>query len=327
MLHRIPVSVVTGFLGSGKTTLLNRVLRDPEAARTAVIVNEFGEIGLDHELVASSDDTVVLLTSGCLCCAVKSDLIATLDDLLIRRRQGGVPPFARVAIETSGLADPSAVIQVLLGDPKVNAHYALDLVVATIDAVNGAATLDRHREAARQVACADRLVLTKTDLLPPGADLALRARLAALNPGAELVAGDGAASLLFGAAAEPRAWPESPSAHHDHDHGIRAFCVVREAPMAEATLALLRRALADSLGPDLLRVKGILNIAEHPRGPAVLHGAQAVLHDIAWLDGWPSADRRSRLVFITQGVGQDTVVELIDMLDRMTMRARRRAAS
>jgi G3E family GTPase len=183
----IPATLLTGFLGSGKTTVLNHVLKQPGMAATAVIVNEFGEIGLDHLLVERSTEDVVLLNSGCLCCTVRNDIVDTLTSLFVDRAKGKVPWFTRVVIETTGLADPAPILHTLMTEPIVAARYMLDGVVTTVDAVNGAATLDRQPEAVKQAAVADRLLLTKTDLSQPALRQALEARLAALNRSAPLI--------------------------------------------------------------------------------------------------------------------------------------------
>jgi len=321
----IPVSVLTGFLGSGKTTLLGRLVRRPEFARTAVIINEFGEVGLDHDLVEASEESFVQLQTGCLCCTIRGDLVLTLEDLLRRRDAGTVPRFERVVIETTGLADPAPILQALMTDPVAAERLALAGVVTTVDAATGAATLDRQREAVKQAAVADRLVLTKTDLLPASADLL--ARLAAINPSAPVLQAtfgqiepdrlfDGGLYDPAGKAPDVQIWLAADAhGHHHHDSGISSFCVMREAPIRAVALALFLETLAEHCGPDLLRVKGILNIAESPDHPAVIHGVQHVFHPPAFLERWPSADRRSRIVFITRDIPRAWIEHLLEALD------------
>jgi G3E family GTPase len=330
----IPVAVLTGFLGSGKTTLLGRLLRHPDFARTAVIINEFGEVGLDHDLIETSEESFIELQTGCLCCMVRGDLVLTLEDLVRRRDQGSVAPFERVVIETSGLADPAPILHALMSDAGLSERLALAGVVATVDAVNGLATLARQPESIKQVAVADRLILTKTDL--PEADLAgLAARLTALNPSATQLRAsfgevDPARLFDMGPAASPQggrdlqAWlgldahvahahernPPSP-----HDAEISTFAIPRAEPLRAVTLTLLLEALAEHCGGDLLRLKGIVNIAESPDRPAVIHGVQHVFHPPVWLDRWPSPDRRTRMVFITRGIPRPWVEALLAALE------------
>ena len=326
----IPVSVLTGFLGSGKTTLLAQLLRDPGMARTAVIINEFGDIALDHELIETSDESFVQLSTGCLCCRVRSDLVDTLMDLAQRRSAGHVLPFERVVIETSGLADPAPILHALMTDRGLAEHYALGGVVTTVDAVTGSAALDAQPEALRQAAVADRLVLTKTDLVATDVP-ALMARLASLNataPVLRVVQGRIAPDDLFGDDFGARVrglpiTPTVPAALHRDD--LVSFSLVRDAPLRGVTLALLLSALAENCGADLLRMKGIVQVVERPEQPAVIHGVQHVYFAPQWLPRWSSADRRSRFVFIGRRVREAWVRNLIELLDDEVMEAAARA--
>ncbi|TAK47827.1 MAG: GTP-binding protein [Xanthobacteraceae bacterium] len=367
---RTPVTIITGFLGSGKTSLLNRALRAPEMAHTAVVINEFGEVSLDHALAAASDDAVVVLENGCLCCTVRSDLVGTLNSLYHAREAGDLPRFDHVVIETSGLAEPGPVLQAFLSEPTLDGLYRVAGVIALVDAVNATTTFFNHDEAVRQAALADRILLTKLDLVAP-ADAAareaeLRQLLAQINPAAVIARIDdptlSVTALLTSAGfdpatpgADPRPWLnlaayDAASAHdhacddhddHAHDHpgphdhhlisrGIESFCLVRDEPLTRAALQFLLDGIAQNLGPSLLRVKGLLNVAEEPGRPAVIQGAQHLLHTMTWLDRWPDADQRTRVVFITQGVAQAALKDMIELLDRLaarTARARARAAT
>jgi G3E family GTPase len=323
--------VLTGFLGAGKTTLLNRLLKDPALTDTAVIINEFGEIGIDHLLVEAVSDGIVELSAGCLCCTVRGDLIATLENLLRARDNGRVSPFKRVIIETTGLADPAPVLHVLMVHPYLMMRYRLDGVITVVDAVNAMGTLDRHKESVKQVAVADRIVLTKADL---AGDVArLRARLAALAPGARLLdaaAGEATVAALFDTGpwrTETRgpqvtAWlaDEAVAAHdhgagfafdvNRHDANVRAFVVTEEAPIRAAAFELFLDLLRGLHGPKLLRVKGVVKLAEDPARPVVVHGVQHVFHPPIQLERWPDEDERTRLVFIVDGLPEADVRKL-----------------
>ena len=324
----IPVTLLTGFLGSGKTTVLNHVLQQPDMAATAVIVNEFGEIGLDHLLVERSSEDVVLLNSGCLCCTVRGDIVDTLTNLFVDRVKNKVPFFTRVAIETTGLADPAPILHTLMTDPIVAARYMLDGVVTTVDAVNGAGTLDRQSEAVKQAAVADRLLLTKADLAAPAARQAIEARLAALNPSAPIVPvaqGVVDPAVLFNIgfydpvakSADVQRWlrDEAFASGHEHEHldvnrhddRVRAFCITRERPISWRALSAWLDGLATMRGDDLLRLKAIVAVSDRPNQPVVLHGVQHLFHPPVLLPEWPSSDHRTRMVFITRDLPREAI--------------------
>jgi G3E family GTPase len=341
----IPLSVLTGFLGAGKTSLLNRLLQDPALAGTAVIINEFGEIGLDHLLVKAIDDNIVLLQSGCLCCTMRGDLVAALENLL-RDLDNGRVSFHRVILETTGLADPAPVLQTAMAHPYLVMRYRLDGVITVVDAVNANATLDEHLEAVKQVAVADRIVLTKTDLLDSDARRTgkqqLLARLHALNPAAPILdAASGEAGpehLLDAGLFDParkspdvKRWladeayvdaahgDDGDHGHHDHHHDpnrhdarIRAFTMATDKPIPGATFEMFIDLVRSLHGPKLLRLKGIVKIAETPETPLVIHGVQHVMHPPAYLEAWPDADQRTRIVLITRDLEPQAVTRLFD---------------
>jgi G3E family GTPase len=329
---RIPVSVITGFLGSGKTTLLNRLLQDPAMAGAAVIINEFGEIGLDHLLIATPNENTVLLSSGCICCTVRGDLVNTLRDLDKQRRAGDLPPFDRVLIETTGLADPVPIVQTVVIDEKLAPAYLLDSVITLVDGVNGLQQLQSQPESMKQAAVADRLLITKTDLADASAVAALQERLGLINPGAELrhlVRGEIPASALFGAVIAPQSratdlarWLREgeyrkvearqglqPAAAHGED--IRSYSIAFDSPVTRAGLTAWLTAVASLRGAELLRVKGLLNIDGEP---VAVHAVQTLIHEPVTLQQWPDAERRSRLVFITRGMDRAAIESTLDVL-------------
>lgn len=324
----IEALVLTGFLGSGKTTLLGHLLRQPEFSRTAVIINEFGEIGLDHDLVEASEESVIELQTGCLCCKIRNDLATTLHDMLRRRDEGGITPFTRVVIETSGLADPAPILQTLMTDAMLAGRIVLGGVVTTVDAVNGTETLNREEISVKQAALADRLVLTKTDLAGP-MQLSLIRRLAALNATAPVLSAQRGqidpACLFDGGLYDPLAksldiqsWLRAEAISHGHSHqrhDVDTYAIVRRDPIRAVTLTLFLETLCEHCGGDLLRLKGIVNILESPDRPAVIHGVQHVFHPPSWLLRWPSDDRHSRIVFITRSVPRGWVNALLEALD------------
>jgi len=330
----IPVTLLTGFLGSGKTTLLNALVRSPLFARTLVIINEFGEVGLDHLLFTHTpdnvaEDIVVEMSSGCLCCTIRGDLRKTLKDLPWRFARDGKRRFDRVVIETTGLADPAPILHTLMADEAVAHRYRLDGVLATVDAANAAQTLSRQFEAVKQVAVADRLLLTKTDLVDEQTRSAVRRRLARINPAAaiiEVVAGQIDADALSGLSlystqgkpADVLRWLNAEAAlsnEHEHDHThdvnrhderIRAWSFVLDEPLDPALFEAWWETMKDLAGADLLRMKGLVHIAGQA-APTVVHAVQHLLHPPVTLARWPSDDKRSRLVFITRDLQRKTL--------------------
>ena len=301
----IPVTIVTGFLGSGKTTMLNQLLRAPHLADTVVIVNEFGEAGLDHLLIEQAIENTVLLKNGCICCTVRGDVADTLETLFAQRAAGTIPDFRRIAIETTGLADPGPVAHALVAEPGAGYACVLDGIVTTVDAMHGADTLTRHEEARRQVALADRILVTKTDLVPDTA--ALEAAVARLNPAAprrRLVMGAVSAEDVFALGPSSRAW----LAHHHHDHShdhtrhgdIGTVLLTHAGPMRWEALRLWLESVLSLRGDAVLRLKGLVEM-QGEAGPVVLQGVHHVMHPWSRLNDWPG-EARTQLVVITQGL-------------------------
>jgi G3E family GTPase len=320
---RIPLTVITGFLGSGKTTLLNALLARPEAANSAVIVNEYGEVGVDHDLVQGVTESVTLLDNGCVCCVLRGDLEQALRDLFLARRAGEISSFERVILETTGLADPAPVMQTLSIDPSLAELYRLDGVITLVDGVQGSAQLASMPEAVKQAAVADRLIITKSDLASASTIAELTQALKRINPTAQQV-------LAVGGAVEPelvlsvgldraRVQPEAverwlgPAQHgdagHHHTHDISTFTLWFDQPFERAVFERTIEVLTSLRGADLLRVKGLVNVAGES-GPVVIQGVQHLFHPPVTLAQWPGDDRRSRLVFITRGIEHATVSAL-----------------
>jgi G3E family GTPase len=322
---RLPVVAVTGFLGSGKTTLIRALLARPEGANTAIIVNEFGEVGIDQALLRSSSDVTVLLGNGCLCCNVRTDLQETLRTLFADRARGAVPSFERVIIETSGLADPGPVLQTFATDRALGREFHLQALVTVVDAVGGSANIERMPEARKQVALADRIILTKTDLAGAAALARLTAQIAALSPAPATVGDHGSVEpgfLLDEPPAPRRGFDLGPA---EHTHGIGTFSLIFDEPVHWACFEQAMAVLIALRGPDLLRVKGIVAVAEC-RGPVVVHAVQHLAHPPVELEDWPDADHRSRLVFVTRGLTRERVAQLFAAVGAIAMPAARGAS-
>jgi G3E family GTPase len=305
---RIPVSIVTGFLGAGKTTLIRALLQSPEGANTAIVVNEYGEIGIDNALLRASSDATVLLGNGCVCCMARSDLQETLRTLFADRARGAVPSFQRVIIETSGLADPGPLLQTFASDRALGQEFHLQALVTAIDAPNGARNLALAPEAREQIALADRIVMTKTDLSDPST---LIEEITALTAAPIEHAVNGAidpAYLLDERLDLPARIPEHDHAHA-HSRGIESFALTFDRPLSWPAFEQAMAVLTALRGPDLLRVKGIVAV-EGTKGPVVIHAVQHTAHRPIELEAWPDDDQRSRLVFITRGIGRSEVEAL-----------------
>ncbi|MGS1094869.1 CobW family GTP-binding protein [Aquamicrobium terrae] len=352
----IPVTVLTGFLGSGKTTLLNRLLKTPELKDTAVIINEFGDVAIDHLLVEQASDGIIELSDGCLCCTVRGELVDTLAELVDRVQTGRIAALSRVVIETTGLADPAPVLRSIMAHPVLVQAFRLDGVLTLVDAVNGAATLDAHMEAVKQAAVADRIVLSKLDMVADEAVPAgLTARLSRLNPSAPILDVRNAGLRdLFGCGlydpetktADVRRWlgearhdhdnyaceghhdHDAHHRHHHHDGRIRTDTLVHDGPVPFAAIEMFLDLLRSTHGENLLRMKGIVELAEDPSRPLVVHGVQKILHPPARLPAWPDDKRGTRLVLITFDMPGDYVARLfaaitnvpqIDMPDRAAL--------
>jgi G3E family GTPase len=330
-----PVTLLTGFLGSGKTTLLNRLLKHPSMSETAVLINEFGAVSIDHLLVREASENMIIMSNGCICCSVAGDMVTALRDLYFKRANNEIPMFKRVVIETTGLADPAPIMHTLIEMPLVAARYSLSGIVVTVDASHGMKQLDDHFESVKQAAVADRIVITKTDLVSRDVTEKLRARIAALNPGAiifEAIAGEINPDLLFDTGlyqpgsktADVQKWlraetyrplpaktgllserNSSPNTTR-HDERIRAFAVIIDAPVIWQNLVDALEMLTSMRGEQILRIKGIVNVANEA-APRAIHAVQHTIYPAARLPLWPDADHRTRLVFITRDLDENFI--------------------
>jgi len=331
-----PVTLITGFLGSGKTTLLQRLLRRPGFSDTAVLINEFGEVGLDHHLLERLDKTMVVLQSGCLCCTIRGELSAAIKDLHSRRERGAVPPFRRLVIESTGLADPLPILSTVQADPVLRHHFCLGNVITTVDGVNGMRQLDTQPESVKQVAVADRLVLTKTDLVAVAAARSLVERLRRINPLAPLWRSadqDVSAEALFLGGFDDNngnRWmsahrPPTPYGHmhgggNRHDDDIRAVALSFDEPIDWTMFGIWLTMLLHRHGNQVLRVKGILNVAE-VEAPVAVHGVQHLVHPPRHMTAWPDANRQSRLVFIVKGLAPAAIERSLRAFSLMSAHA------
>lgn len=328
----IPVNLLTGFLGSGKTTLLQRMLSDPSMAGAAVLINEFGEVGLDHELLDRIDDTVMLMKSGCLCCTVRGEVADSLADLFSRRARGEIPAFDRVVIESTGLADPFPVLSTIRAHPVLRSHFTVGQVITTVDAVNAAAQIASRDEAVRQIGAADVIALTKTDLCGSSETASLRHRLAQINPAARVVlARETTPGEIL--SDDPARWidrdpeagatPEGAERHHHHHHhhddalGVLSFSLVIEEKVDWTAFGIWLTMLLNRHGDRIFRVKGILDVEGEER-PVAVHGVQHLVHPPVHLSRWPSDDRRSRLVFILEGLEPEVIRRSFEVFNRLS---------
>ena len=321
-INQIPVTVITGFLGSGKTTLLSSILKKKEMQKTAVIINEFGEIGLDHALIEHTDENIVELQSGCICCTIQGDLNKTLIDLFDKMMNGKVSSFNRILIETTGLANPVPIIHTLMSSIELIRIYSLDGVITVVDSINGEKTLDLHEESLKQLALAEKIILSKTDIVDKDEIKSLVDRIKEINPVSQIIFskfGNIPLEEIFGLgaydpykkSADVKNWlaaekykDKKHHHHHDinrHNENIRAFSMMSENPVNMIAFSFFRDMITAALGANLLRMKGIVNIAGEER-PAVIHGVQHIFHPVQWLEKWPDNDRRTKLVFITQNI-------------------------
>ena len=336
-ISQISVTVITGFLGSGKTTLLSSILKKKELQKTAVIINEFGEIGLDHALIEQTDENIVELQSGCICCTIQGDLNKTLIDLFDKMINGKISSFNRVLIETTGLANPVPIIHTLMSSIDLIRIYSLDGVITVVDAVNGEKTIELQEESVKQIALAEKIILSKTDIVDKNETKSLMRQIKDINPSTEIIPcsfGNISIKEIFGLGAydpykkseDVKEWlaaekynNKKDHHHHDinsHNENIRAFSMISEKPVNMIAFSFFRDMITASLGADLLRMKGIINIEGEER-PAVIHGVQHIFHPVQWLENWPDNDKRTKLVFITRNIKKEQIEEFFHPLTNL----------
>jgi G3E family GTPase len=317
-----PVTVITGCLGSGKTTLLAKALKSPSMKNTAVLVNEFGKVGLDHHLLKRIDENTILLGGGCVCCTTRDDLVRGLKDLLDQSQLDNLNEIERVVVETTGLADPAPILFTILHDPVLQHHFYIDNVIVTVDAVNGQLHLDRQLESIKQVAVADKIIVTKTDIASSEELNELLVRLTTLNPSAEIITatfGEIDPELLFNRSSRNHIKVDlgkktriaSTSAHEDsHTSDVRSISITFEEPLDWTAFGLWLSMLLHARGEDVLRVKGLVNVGEE--GPVVLNGVQHIIHPPDHLESWPSNDKRSKMIFIIRKIEQEDILRSLE---------------
>ncbi len=337
----IGISVLTGFLGSGKTTILTSLIKQKQMANAAIIINEFGEVGLDHDLIETTDENVIELQNGCICCTIQGDLKTTLLNLLKKMEKGDISPFNHVIIETTGLADPVPIIHTLMTSLDLQRIYSIDGVITVVDSINGEPTYNSHEEAVKQTAFADIIILSKTDIADKGTVDALTKKIKSINPSVTIIKSDKnslpASELLGLNDYNPqnkdwnvREWldiEKNKSSnhlhnHHNHEHdvnrhgdNIETFAMVTSQPVSMTSVNFFLELLMSQMGENILRIKGILNI-KGQSCPAVIHGVQHIFHPLEWLDKWPSDDKQSRLVFITKNIKKDMIDDLFNIIGK-----------
>ena len=337
----IGISVLTGFLGSGKTTVLTSLIKQKQMANAAIIINEFGEVGLDHDLIETTDEKIIELQNGCICCTIQGDLKTTLLNLLKKMEKGEVSLFNHVIIETTGLADPVPIIHTLMTSLDLQRIYSIDGVITVVDSINGESTFNAHEEAVKQTAFADRIILSKTDIADKEKVNSLTKRIKAINPKVTIIESDKNSlpvSKLLGLNDynpqnkdwNVREWLDieknksSSHSHNHHDHhhkhdvnrhgdDIETFAMVTSQPVSMTSVNFFLELLMSQMGEDILRIKGILNV-KGQSCPAVIHGVQHIFHPLEWLEKWPSEDKQSRLVFITKNIKKDTIDDLFKII-------------